>query len=309
MGDEATIDVLCMDAGQTGIRAELRIEGEVQHEMGFPGVVTSKPAIPQLASAAATTLGVAGIAVETVAIGSSGLPDDADPDELLAELGPLGVRKVVLAHDSITSYLGALGEHPGVVVAGGTGVVTLALGETGLARVDGWGHLIGDAGSGFWIGRAALEMVMRAHDGRGPATALTGLVQQDFDDLETAYLELQADPNRVSRIASYAKLVAGLSMSDEVAGSITQGAAYELANSALAGLHRVGEDTSEQPLVAVVGNLFKSETLFNAFGRAVSDKLSAARVVRAKGTSMDGAARLAGLREGSPLAGSVRIAQ
>jgi N-acetylglucosamine kinase-like BadF-type ATPase len=35
---------------------------------------------------------------------------------------------------------------------------------------------MGDAGSGYWLGRAALDAVMRAHDGRGPATALTEVV-------------------------------------------------------------------------------------------------------------------------------------
>ena len=41
------------------------------------------------------------------------------------------------------------------------------------ARAGGWGHMIGDEGSGYWIGREALAAVMRASDGRGPATRLT----------------------------------------------------------------------------------------------------------------------------------------
>ncbi|MDT3318074.1 hypothetical protein Q9S71_14695 [Microbacterium sp. KSW4-11] len=46
--------------------------------------------------------------------------------------------------------------------------MTLAVGDRDTARVDGWGWTMGDAGSGFWIGREALTAVMRAHDHRGP---------------------------------------------------------------------------------------------------------------------------------------------
>ena len=91
------------------------------------------------------------------------------------------------------------------MVASGTGVVTLAVGRTELARVDGWGYLLGDAGSGYWLGRAALDAVMRAHDGRGDATALSAIAVAEFPDLEHAYIELQADPGRVGRIAAYAR--------------------------------------------------------------------------------------------------------
>ncbi|GAE70420.1 hypothetical protein JCM18909_3738 [Cutibacterium acnes JCM 18909] len=82
-----------------------------------------------------------------------GARDDEDPIPVLHALKPFGVSRVLLAHDSITSYLGALGDQLGVVTASGTGVITLAVGRHNVARVDGWGYIIGDAGSAFWLGR------------------------------------------------------------------------------------------------------------------------------------------------------------
>ena len=38
------------------------------------------------------------------------------------------------------------------------------------ARAGGWGYVLGDEGSGYWIGRAALRAVLREADRRGPAT-------------------------------------------------------------------------------------------------------------------------------------------
>ncbi|AWY96366.1 ATPase BadF/BadG/BcrA/BcrD type [Propionibacterium freudenreichii] len=175
--------------------------GESEHA----GVLTDRPLLPQLATAVRSGLHAADSTVDVAAIGVSGLVDNADASELLDMLAGTGIREVLLAHDSTTSYLGAIGDELGAVVAAGTGSVTLAVGATRTARVDGWGYLIGDAGSGFWIGRAALDRAMQAHDGRGAPTALTAVVRRDFDDLEEAYLELQADELKVSRIAGYAQ--------------------------------------------------------------------------------------------------------
>ncbi|MGO7983376.1 BadF/BadG/BcrA/BcrD ATPase family protein, partial [Rhizobium johnstonii] len=84
-----------------------------------------------------------------VSCGVSGLTSEqTEPEALLSALRPFRVHTVNLAHDSATAYLGALGNANGVVVAAGTGVVTFAVGDRSVARVDGWGYLIGDAGSG-----------------------------------------------------------------------------------------------------------------------------------------------------------------
>ena len=54
----------------------------------------------------------------------------------------------------------------------GTGSIVYGRNASGLAaRAGGWGHMIGDEGSGYWIGREALAAVVRAADGRGPADA------------------------------------------------------------------------------------------------------------------------------------------
>ena len=174
--------------------------------------------------------------------GISGLTDrDADAGRLLALVRDTGVRSATLAHDSTTSFLGALGDARGAVVAAGTGVVTLAVGRDAVARVDGWGYIMGDAGSGYWIGREALDAVMRAYDGRGPATALTDPVRERWPELPEAYIDLQAAEDRVQIVASFAVEVARLAMEgDSVSQAITERAAAELALSVTTSLRRVG---------------------------------------------------------------------
>ncbi|MDU3273266.1 MAG: ATPase, partial [Cutibacterium sp.] len=148
---------LAVDAGQssTRVRCEPGPWGP-GWMVTSSGVRTALPLAPQFAAVMADVVAahpeVTGSHC-TVAIGSSGARDDKDPVPVLAALKPYGVGQVLLAHDSITSYLGALGDQLGVVTAAGTGVITFAVGFAAVARVDGWGWLLGDDGSAFWLGR------------------------------------------------------------------------------------------------------------------------------------------------------------
>ena len=229
---------LAVDAGQssTRVRCEPGPWGP-GWMVTSSGVRTALPLAPQFAAVMADVVAahpeVTGSHC-TVAIGSSGARDDEDPVPVLAALKPYGVGRVLLAHDSITSYLGALGDQCGVVTAAGTGVITFAVGSTAVARVDGWGWLLGDDGSAFWLGREAMRAVLRAHDGRGLATVLSESIGTEFDDIEQAYLQLHADPNKVARIAGWAAQVSlAAEAGDHVSMGICRRAGAQLACSCL----------------------------------------------------------------------------
>ncbi|WP_130178239.1 N-acetylglucosamine kinase [Cryobacterium sp. SO1] len=293
---------LTIDAGQTGIRARLHTGVGQSEPFEFGGIRTDSALVPQLGEIVATIASRTGQPIVSVSAGISGFSKaETDPRELLVSGTAHGVREVFLAHDSVTSYLGALGDELGVVVAAGTGVVTLAVGAHDVARVDGWGNLLGDAGSGYWLGRAALDAVMRAYDGRGPATALSAAVRLDFPDIEMAYLDLQADPMRVSRIAAYARQVTELAATDAVAGRICDGAAAELVLSAATGLRRVGEDTSASPVVCGIGGVLRAPEIAARFERRLREQWPAVDIRPAIANALDGAEYLARLSPASAL--------
>jgi N-acetylglucosamine kinase-like BadF-type ATPase len=303
--------VLAIDAGQTGMKVRIRDEAETE-DLVFGGIGTHEPLLPQLADVVRSAISRTGVSPELVTAGVSGLTDrDADPARLLSLLGGTGVREVVLAHDSTTSFLGALGDARGAVVASGTGVVTLAVGREATARVDGWGHIMGDAGSGYWIGREALDAVMRAFDGRGPETALTGVVRERWPDLPQAYIALQGDEERVSIVASFAAAVARCGEEgDAVACAITEAAALELALSVTTALNRVAGSDDEWFAVCAVGGVFRSRLLHDAFAAALPKTLGGASLslVAPSGEGIDGALALADLAPGHPLASAIHTA-
>lgn len=304
--------ILAVDAGQTGVRLRLITEAGARPDVEFAGVRTGEPLAPQLAGMARSVLADAGQdpTVVSLAIGTSGVADVQHlAADLRAELGApdteggSGPARIVLAHDSVTSYLGALGDAEGVVVAAGTGAIIFGVGATATARVDGWGYLMGDDGSGFSLGARGWRAVMRDHDGRGPATALTEDFRRDFPDLESAYVTIQADPDRVRLVASYARRVTALAPGDDVARGIAEWAGAELAESVAAAAARVG--LLEDVAVARLGKVLTDPTVDGAFRAALAAALPGARLVEPAGSGLDGAVVLASLREGSAVDAAV----
>jgi N-acetylglucosamine kinase-like BadF-type ATPase len=215
---------------------------------------------------------------------------------------------VFLAHDSITGFLGSMGVEQGTVTAVGTGVVTLAVGETEWARVDGWGNLIGDSGSAYWIGRAGLEAAMRAYDGRIPPTQLSALVTDNFTNPEEAYIELQTSDDRVSKIAALAKDIIALADSDSAARDIVESAGRELAHSAVTAARRTGLLETPAPRFSWAGNVMKAPALRNAFVQAITDAVPGADILEPFGEPIDGVALLPSVPDTSPIASVIHRA-
>ncbi|MBX0298788.1 hypothetical protein K2F54_02235 [Cryobacterium sp. 1639] len=304
----ATPRSLAIDAGQTGIRALLHTGTGQDLTFEFDGIRTDRALVPQLAEAVARIVSSTTESIVSVSAGISGFSKaETDPEELRVLVAPHGVREVFLAHDSVTSYLGALGDELGVVVASGTGVVTLAVGASQVARIDGWGYLIGDAGSGYWLGRAALDAVMRAYDGRGPATSLSAEMLVEFPDLEMAYLELQADPARVSRIAAYSRQVTELAATDAVSAAICDRAAAELVLAAATGLRRVGEADRVSPVVCGLGGVLRAPEIAHRFDRGLREIWPGVDIRPAVANALDGAGHLARLAPTSALRDRIAI--
>ncbi|WP_245674755.1 N-acetylglucosamine kinase [Herbidospora cretacea] len=81
-------------------------------------------------------------------------------------------RPYVVA-DVLVAFAGATAEPDGAVLLAGTGAVAARITGWDVAKVvDGHGWLVGDEGSGVWIGRQAVTAALQAVDGRGVRTDL-----------------------------------------------------------------------------------------------------------------------------------------
>ncbi|MBT2499646.1 hypothetical protein J7E25_11110 [Agromyces sp. ISL-38] len=301
---------LSIDGGQSGMRLRFAHAGQ-QLEVETPGVLTDRPVLEQISEVAHAFVREHALEITELAVGLSGLtPAAARPIPLLESVAALGVRRVAVAHDSVSGYLAANGDEPGVVLAIGTGVVTLAVTARGAAKVDGWGSLLGDAGSGYWIGRAGLDAALRSYDGRGDATVLAALAVEAFGKLDDLYMRMQGDDRRVSRIASFARpVVESAESGDPVAAEIVTGAARELAHSAAAALEGAGHADGDAIRVSAVGGIVRGSVyLRGALVAALAERGRGEGLAAPLGAPIDGVARLLDVSAGHPLAAMVSTA-
>ncbi|MGX1515542.1 N-acetylglucosamine kinase [Streptomyces collinus] len=244
-----------------------------------------------MARALCAETGVTGLG--TVVVGAAGLATlgDALRAELPGALArELGVRTVALAADAVTAYVGALGPRAGAVVAAGTGLIAVGTDLSRWRRADGWGHLLGDCGSGAWIGRAGLEAALRAHDGReGGSAPLLARAEERFGPAAGLPGQVYPRSDRPAVLASFAPEVAACAAADPVAAEILRTAARHLADSAAAVCPAGGE-----PLVAVTGGLTRlGDPLLVPLGDELAKRLPQARWTAAEGDPLDGSVRVA----------------
>ena len=84
-------------------------------------------------------------------------------------------------NDAIIALAGGTMGKPGIVVIAGTGSIAFGVNEEGKrARSGGWGYVLGDEGSAYYIGLKALNSVTRAEDGRGQPTLLSQAIFDHF---------------------------------------------------------------------------------------------------------------------------------
>ena len=80
-------------------------------------------------------------------------------------------------NDVDAAHLGAFAGGPGILILSGTGSMAWARDAAGVShRTGGWGEVIGDEGSGYWIGKCILGAVSQSLDGRAGPTALVDAV-------------------------------------------------------------------------------------------------------------------------------------
>ena len=117
---------------------------------------------------------IGGGPVDRVYAGSGGIDTDEDAAALAALIQPLAPEaRVTVVHDS-RLLLAAGRATTGVAVIAGTGSAAWGRNaDGGEARAGGWGYLLGDEGSGYWLGREAVRHSLRRMNQGLPVDQLT----------------------------------------------------------------------------------------------------------------------------------------
>ncbi len=121
---------------------------------------------------------------DQVCVGMSGFDSPSDVSRIRSFIQKLdkdspvfNCKKISFVHNGLITLKSGTEKNYGVSITIGTGAHCYGVAGDGReATAGGWGHLLGDQGSGYWIGRSLLRQVMREYDGRSAKTPITDKV-------------------------------------------------------------------------------------------------------------------------------------
>jgi len=185
-----------------------------------------------------------------------------DEEVIRGILRRLGYRETArVVNDAAIALVAGAQERVGIVILAGTGSIAYGADRAGhTARSGGYGFLLADEGSGYWLGHQALRAAVRSADGRGPQSALAGLVFESLGVGSVAEMVPVVYEKGLPkfRIAAHAGLVQQASdRGDAVATALLEEAALELSLAARAVAQRISLGGGPYRVV-LAGGVFKA---------------------------------------------------
>ena len=284
-GGTKTVGILADETGRTiasarAGSANLSAHGELEVEKVFDEIIRR---MGEYGPPAAVCVGMAGV---------DRVRDQETVGGILRRLGHHGTVRVV--NDAVIALVAGARERFGIVVISGTGSIAYGLDRQGRsARAGGYGYLLADEGSGYWLGQQVLRAAVRALDGRGPKTALRERLFQalgiaSIDQLIPLVYEKKMSRNEIARLAGLVE--EARNEGDTVAGEILENAAEELSAAARSVALQLA--FSEPFTVVLSGGVFKAcPTLHPLVNRAL--RLPQAKTTVLEGEPAEGAVLLA----------------
>jgi glucosamine kinase len=279
---EQLTGLVAVDAGGTSTRAVVvhpagQCLGYAVAGSGNPTAVgpeTAAAAVSDSVTEALRTAGVPSTRIRLVVLAMAGAGSTSAAAEIKHRLAAIGLdAPVVFESDLLATYCSGTPRPDGYAVVAGTGAGAIRVADgRQVAIADGLGWLLGDEGSGFWIGQRVVRAALADLDGRGQSTALTRSMLDrlgvaapseagDRQPIMAAVRALYAGPP--VRLADYARLAFEVD-GDETADRILDDAGAALAWT----LRAVRSPTDTGPVVLGGGILGR--------GGRVADRLSAA---------------------------------
>ncbi|MBX2990465.1 MAG: hypothetical protein KF749_04755 [Bacteroidetes bacterium] len=218
--------------GNGSVLVQKHVEGTNVNVVGFD------VAAARLYSLIADCCADAGCAVaelQGIVLGLAGAGRAENRTRLREEIAKLAARELplVIETDARVGLEGAFNGGPGILVIAGTGSAVMGKNNAGkIVSAGGWGRMLGDEGSGFWLGSEALKSVARWYDGRGGSHPLAGLIRQEFgfDNRDSVIGAVYHEGFELSRLAPL--VIKAAAEGVDVAREILARGAAELAGQA-----------------------------------------------------------------------------
>ncbi|GGA48413.1 BadF/BadG/BcrA/BcrD ATPase family protein [Paenibacillus physcomitrellae] len=209
---------------------------------------------------------------------------------------------IQVTNDAEIALAAAFGKNRGVMAISGTGSIVFGIASSGEHhRTGGWGHLLGDKGSGYEIGLSSLQAVMLSFDGVKPPTLLTPFILRKLGlsappELRSVMYQSHIEKKHIAELAE--ACIQAAEEQDTAALHILCTAAEDLA-ALTAALRRQDLSFSGVPQ-GVTGSIFKHSSLFlNFYKEQLEKHCGSVSIIQTEHRPVYGAVNLAlRLKEG-----------
>jgi N-acetylglucosamine kinase-like BadF-type ATPase len=280
--------VLGIDGGATKTAAallDLEAERVFLAEAGPSNAdaVGPETALANLEEAVAAVTADAGAEADRIGAAVIAVAGTVSPD-LEREVGRrFDLDHLYVINDVVAAWAVGTLCRPGIAVISGTGSHVFGVDLAGNSwRAGGWGHVLGDEGSGYWLGLHGLKAALNYRDASGPSTVLLDAAQAEYEldgieDLPTVFYGKPLTKDEVARFAVQVERAAA--SGDEVARQLFEQAGRDLAVQIRAVVDSLGLG-SEPFVVALVGSVLHGSALLRGeLERNVSDFAPSAEFV------------------------------
>jgi glucosamine kinase len=276
-----------VDAGGSHTVAVAMRDGELLRPATGPAANLHVAGIDRAARAIGETISAASEsgAPDGIVVGVAGAGEVQSAGALLAALAVRfpGAR-IEVTDDAHVALRSAVPAGDAIALIAGTGSIAYGEIDGKTYRAGGFGYLVGDEGSGFSIGAAALRLTLKALEERAPSDGLTEAIVKSIGAVTAREVVtfLYAGETPVATVASVASLVVELAAAGErSATKIVQGAALDLFELLRSVCRRASvSGDAELPLALCGGLLGENSTLTYLLETRVANEMPHLAVVK-----------------------------
>jgi N-acetylglucosamine kinase-like BadF-type ATPase len=227
--------------------------------------IGSRSAVAALVDVAEQALQRAGIGAGELAAGVIAVAG-TDTEAIVRQVRAARSDDWIVVNDVVGAWAAATAAQPGIGAISGTGSNVFGVGPGGRSwRVGGWGHLLGDEGSGYWLGVESIRAALRDRDGSGPETALSDAAVAFFQaaSVEAVASLVYSKPLGKSEIAAFTVETQRLAQQgDAVACELYRRGAELLGAQVLKVAERTALAHEPSFPVGLIGSVFKAGAIF-----------------------------------------------
>jgi len=278
----------CMVGDETAV---LGWAGSGSSKIARVGEEAARAALRDGIERACSAAGLPATQISRTCIGVAGVSQAGSITAIRRLLGAIVGGEIVVVGDTEVAHHAAFDGGEGVVVISGTGSIAWGRNRQGeTARAGGLAPATGDPGSGQWIGRTVIELVLvAAENGHSPDLLYAVLKAWKLDHLEELRRLLRGSP-----APDFAALFPIVAVSgDPIARRVLARAGRELSLVAADVLANLWSPSTSVNVAMYGGVLENSPEVRDAFGADLCDRYPEARVAPGKRRPAEGALLMA----------------